>query len=111
MPRHVPFSLHNAKEIYFLITYGFFSGLTDNLITSKFVLRCVAFQIQWNLSLADMLYSGHPSITDIFSRKQFSPAMVKPLYFESLYSGQLFIADTFSENQWCPLLRVFTVTQ
>ena len=56
-----------------------------------------------------MLYSGHLSIADTFSRNQLSPAMVKPLYFEPLYSGHLPIADTFSDNQWCPLLRGFTV--
>ena len=65
--------------------------------------------LQWNLSIADMLYSGHLSIADTFSRNQISPAMVKHLYFEPLYSGHLCIADTFSENQWCPLLRGFTV--
>ena len=58
---------------------------------------------------ADMLYSGHRSIADTFSRNQFFSAMVRPLCFEPLYSGHLFIADTFSENQLCPLLRGFTV--
>ena len=96
------------------------------------------FSIQGNLSIADMLYSGHISIADTFSRNQlsqatvkliyfgplcsghlpiadtlpknkFSLAMAKPLYFEPLYSEHLSIADTFSENQWCPLLRGFTV--
>ena len=56
-----------------------------------------------------MLYSGHLSIADTFSRNQLSQATVKLLYFEPLYSGHLSIADTFSENQWCPLLRGFTV--
>ena len=67
------------------------------------------FQIQWNLSIADMLYSGHLSIADTSLRNQLSPVMVKPLHIEPLYSGHLSIADTFSENQWCPLLRGFTV--
>ena len=67
-------------------------------------------EIQWNLFVADMLYSGHLPIADTFFRNQLSPTMVKPLYFEPLYSGHLSIADTFSENQWCPLLRGFTVT-
>ena len=95
-------------------------------------------QIQWNLSIVDMifrghlsiadtflrnqlspvmvnplhienLYSGHLSIADIFSRNQLSQATVKLLYFEPLYSGQLSIADTFSQNQLCPLLRGFIV--
>ena len=65
--------------------------------------------VQWNLSIADMLYSGHLSIADTFLRNQLSQATVKLLHFEPLYSGQLSIADTFSENQWCPLLRGFTV--
>ena len=38
--------------------------------------------IQWNLSIADMLYSGHLSIADTFSRNRLSPATVKPLHFE-----------------------------
>ena len=42
--------------------------------------------IQWNLSTADMLYSGHLSIADTLFKKQVSLAMVKPLYFELLYS-------------------------
>ena len=96
------------------------------------------FYQQWNLSTADMLYSGritivetfsgiqlfqvmvkllyyeslcsgHLSIADTFFRNQLSQATVKLLYFEPLYSGHLSIADTFSENQWCPLLRGFTV--
>ena len=65
--------------------------------------------IQWNLSIADMLYSGHLYIADTFSRNQLSQTTVKHFYFEPLYSGHLSIADTFSENQWCPLLRGFTV--
>ena len=65
--------------------------------------------LQWNLSIADMLYIGHLSIADTFSRNQLSPAMVNPSYFETLSSGHLSIADTFFENQWCPLLRGFTV--
>ena len=68
-----------------------------------------SLNIQWNLSIPDILYSGHLSIADTFSRNQLSPAMVKPLYFEPLYSGHLSIADTISENQWCLLLRGFTV--
>ena len=55
------------------------------------------------------LYSGHLSIADTCPRNQLSPVMVKPLYIEPLYSGHLSIADTFLENQWCPLLRGFTV--
>ena len=65
--------------------------------------------IQWNLSIADMLYSGHLSIANTFYRNQLSQAMVKTLYFKPLYSGHLSIADTYSENQWCPQLRGFTV--
>ena len=56
-----------------------------------------------------MLYSGHLSIADTFSRNQLAQATVKLLYFEPLYSVHLFIADTFSENQRCPLLRGFIV--
>ena len=67
------------------------------------------YDIQWNLSIADMLYSGHISITDSFLRNQLSPVMVTLLYIEPLYSEHLSIADTFFENQWCPLLRGFTV--
>ena len=57
------------------------------------------FSIQGNLSIADMLYSGHISIADTFSRNQLSQATVKLIYFEPIYSGHLSIADTFSENQ------------
>ena len=46
--------------------------------------------IQWNLPRADMLYSGHLSIADTFSRNQLSQATVKLLYFGPLYSGHLF---------------------
>ena len=56
-----------------------------------------------------MLYSGHLSTADIFSRNQLSQATVKPLYFKPLYSGHLSVADIFSGKQWCPLLRGFTV--
>ena len=82
------------------------------LLKYKFLLSSakLKFKLQWNLSIADMLYSGHLSTADTLSRNQFSLAMVKPFYFEPLYSGHLSIADTFSENQWCPLLRGFTVT-
>ena len=55
------------------------------------------FLIQWNLSIADMLDSGHLSIADTFSRYQFAPAMIKPLHFKPLYNGHLSIVDTFSE--------------
>ena len=58
-------------------------------------------EVQWNLSIANMLYSRHLSVS--------FPAMVKLLCFEPLFSGHLSIADTFSENQWCPLFRGFTV--
>ena len=61
--------------------------------------------IQWNLSIADMLYSGHLSIADTFFRNQLSKATIQLLHFEPLYSGHLFVADTFSEHNWCPLLR------
>ena len=67
--------------------------------------------MQWNLSIADMLYSGHLFTADTFSRDQLSQATVKFLYFEPLYSGHLSIADMFSENQWYPLLRGFTVRE
>ena len=46
--------------------------------------------VQWNLSIADILYSGHLSIASTFSRTKLSPAMVKPLHFEPLHSGHLF---------------------
>ena len=45
-------------------------------------------KIQWNLSIADMLYSGHVSIADTFFRNQCSQATVKVLYLD------LSIADT-----------------
>ena len=67
------------------------------------------FYLRWNLSIADILYSGHLSIKDTSYRNQLPHATVKLLYFESFCSGNLSIADTFSENQWCPLLRGFTV--
>ena len=54
--------------------------------------------LQWNLSIADMLYSGHLSIADTFSWNQLSLALVKSSYFEPLYSRHLSIADTISEN-------------
>ena len=57
------------------------------------------FSIQGNLSIADMLYSGHIFIADTFSRNQVSQTTVKLIYFEPIYSGHLSIADTFSENQ------------
>ena len=57
--------------------------------------------------IADMLYSGHISMADTFSRSQLVKATGKLLYFEPLYSGHLSIADTFSENQWCPLFERF----
>ena len=84
------------KEKYLIPDFTLFTWGTD-------------MALQWNLYIADMLYSGHFSIEDTFSRNQLYPAMVKPLYFEPLYSGHISIADTFSENQWCPLLRGFTV--
>ena len=34
---------------------------------------------QWNLSKADMVYSGYLVIADTFSRTQLSPARIKPL--------------------------------
>ena len=58
-----------------------------------------------------MLYSGHLSAADTFSRTQLSQAMVKTLWFQLIYSAHLSIADIFSENQWCPLLRAFTVPE
>ena len=61
--------------------------------------------IQWNLSIADMLYSGHLSIADSIFGNQL-PIIHWNL---PLYSGHLSEADTFSGNQWCPLLRGFTV--
>ena len=65
--------------------------------------------LQWNLSIADMIYSGYLSIADTSFRHQLSLAIVKLLCFEPLYSGHLSIADTLSENQCCPLLRSVTV--
>ena len=47
-------------------------------------------KIQWNLSIADMLYSGYLSIVDTSLRNQLSPVMVKPLGIEPLYSRHLF---------------------
>ena len=52
---------------------------TGKYVNSNFI-KTLSNLIQWNLSIADMLYSGHLSI-----------------------------ADTFSETQRCPLLRGFTV--
>ena len=52
-------------------------------------------QIQWNLSISDMLYSGHLTIADTLFKNQFTLDMVKPLHFEPLYSRHLSIADTF----------------
>ena len=52
-------------------------------------------EIQWNLSIADTLHSGHLSIADTSFRNQLSSVMVKPLDIEPHYSGHLSIADTF----------------
>ena len=61
--------------------------------------------IQWNLSIADMLYSGHLPIADTNFGNQ-----LKTFYWAlHLYSGHLSIADIFFENQLCPLLRGSTV--
>ena len=45
-------------------------------------------RIQWNLSIADMLYCGHLSIADTSLRNQSSPVMV------NTYTSNLSIADT-----------------
>ena len=55
--------------------------------------------LQWNLSIADMLYIGHLSITDSIFWNQLPTFHWNIL----LYSGHLSIADTFLENQCCPL--------
>ena len=61
--------------------------------------------IQWNLSIADMLYSKHLSIADTNFGNQ-----LKRFYWAlHLYSGHLSIADIFFGNQLCPLLRGSTV--
>ena len=92
---------------------NFISNLTfrfENFENHKFECNFESY-LQWNLSTADMLYSGPISIADTFTRNQLFQATVKLLYFEPLYSGHLTIADTFSENQWCLLLRGFTVVR
>ena len=59
----------------------------------------VLLRIQWNLSVADMLYSGHLSISDTICKNQ-----IDIFHWNwPLYSGHLFTADTFLENQLCPL--------
>ena len=42
----------------------------------------LARKIQWNLSIADMLYSGHLSIADTSLGNQLSQVTVKLLYIE-----------------------------
>ena len=54
--------------------------------------------MQWNLSIADTLYSGHLVIADTFSRNWTNHRQTlieKPLYSGHFYSGHLVIADTF----------------
>ena len=97
IPPNVKLNINPPKKAY-------------NLLKAM-VLYLNFYSIQWNLSIADMLYIRHLSIADTILRNQLYPAMLKPLYFEPLYSGHLSIADTFSENQWCPLLRGFTVVK
>ena len=60
----------------------------DSLVC-EYVKLTFSLQIitQWNLSIANMLYSGHLSIADTLSRNQLTQATVKLLYFEPLYSG------------------------
>ena len=55
--------------------------LKGNLSTRPLAIMANALptELQWNLSIADNHYSGHPSIADTFSRKQLSPAIVKSL--------------------------------
>ena len=84
-------------------------SLVEAEIGSRIMWINSQYQTQWNLSIADMLYSGHLSIADTSSRSQLFHATVKLLHFEPLSSGHLSIADTFFENRWCPLLRGFTI--
>ena len=59
-------------------------------------------ELQWNLSIASMLYSGHFSIADTIFWNQW------PTSHWNLprHSGHLSIADTFLENRYqFPLLR------
>ena len=78
----------------------------ENFENHKFE-RNFEIHLQWNLSIAEMLYSRHLSIADTSSRNQLSQATVKLLYFEPLYSKHLSIGDKFSENQLCPLFEKF----
>ena len=59
------------------------------------------YKAQLNLSVEDMLYSGHLSIADTIFE---NPVAI--FYWKlPLCSGRLSKADTFFENRWCPLLR------
>ena len=50
--------------------------------------------IQWNLSIADMLYGGHLSIGDTFSFSSFSFSNYYLKLWSNLYISNLSIADT-----------------
>ena len=93
-----------AKQKY--TKFWLWLALLDNLNCNKIKHYWLEI-IQWNLSIADMLYSGHLSIAETFFRNHLYQATVKLLYFEPLYGEHLSITDTFSKNQWCPLFERF----
>ena len=86
--RYVKIEQHTQNWLWPQIPMeGFFSAINKSTQLPRIQ---VDAPIQWNLSVANMLYSGHLSIADTFSKHQLSPAMVKPLHVEPLYSGHFF---------------------
>ena len=64
--------------------------------------RSSSILIQWNIWIADTLYSGLSVVTQVHP-------VPNSLLKLPLYSGQLRIADTFVKTRRCPLFRGFTV--
>ena len=65
--------------------------------------------IQLNLSIADMLYSGHLSMADTIRRNGWNHShslIEKPLYRDR-NSGHLSIADTILWNQWHFCIEIY----
>ena len=62
--------------------------------------RCGIY-VQWNLSIADMLYSGQLSIADTFPKNGLNhgQSLIENLFVADRNSGHLSIADTFLGNQ------------
>ena len=82
--------------------FVFFGGGITNKYRKIFSFHNKNLFIQWNLSIADTLYSGHLVIADTFSRNWTNHGQTlieKPLYSGHFYSGHLVIADTFFWNR------------